>query len=303
MVLGEKLNEFKDESGKIAVSVWQAESDVATSINKVEVEVGPEWVCIGGGGRGSEEPGQFLTASYPIGPWKGWSVATKDHLTPDPNVITGWAIGMKIDGLSRDELISNLFIGSSLSPPQSHNDHTLTINNQEFKVLGGGFKVGIGTQQPDMGNFATGSFPDSSFGWRARSKDMVIITPLPIAVHVIGIKQTLLKPNPKDPTKPTIFGRIDITFDSAETLPSAQHPVSTAKLFPGYVLCGGGALANQLYWIRGSYLWALEPVTERTENPTKQSFTGRSKDHYWEEYCTITAFAMGIKFIAPEIDL
>lgn len=233
----------------------------------------------------------MLTASYPIAGWKGWAVSSKSHITPDPTVITVWGIGMKIEGLTRNQLISNLIMQPLPSAPSSHNDFGVNLTNRDYALLGGGFKIGEQPQQPNSANIATGSFLDNSFGWRARSKDMDIVTPLPIRVFVIGIKRTIMQPSNPDKA----FGYIDVTFNSQETLPNKAHPVSTAPVIGGYALCGGGAVTHFSYWGGGSYLWALEPVTEITEDPLKQTFTGRAKDHHHEDPATITAYAMGVK--------
>ena len=92
-----------------------------------------------------------------------------------------------------------------------------------------------------------------------------------------------------------MFGHIDVAFNSDEAVPNASHPVSTARVLPGYALCGGGAVTHFTYWDKGSYLWDLEPVTEETEDPTKQRFTGRAKDHHRADPATITTYALGVK--------
>jgi arginine/lysine/ornithine decarboxylase len=55
--------------------------------------------------------------------WKGWTVATRDHEVADPCKLMGFALGMKVDGLSREELISNLKIFTELdASPKSHTE-------------------------------------------------------------------------------------------------------------------------------------------------------------------------------------
>jgi hypothetical protein len=288
------LNEFKDSSGRISVSVWRRESETSQSLfNNFEVDVGEEWVCVGGGGTGSESPGHLLTASYPYGDWKGWRISSKDHVTPSPTIITAYAIGMKIEGLTRDELKNNLSLDSFLSDSNSHNSQGVLVKD-EYLLLGGGFQVTM--QPPGKGNLGVASFLGSSIEWRARSKDMEIVSPSPIRVYAVGIKPTLTKLDPSDPKNPITVGRVDVTFDSTESVPSKDHPVSTAKVLTDYALCGGGAVAHCNYWSDGSYLWSLEPVTEETQDPEKQTFTGKSKDHIRSDPSTITAYAMGIKF-------
>ncbi len=295
-----KLNEFRDKSGIIRISVWESRatnpSDLHTDVECNIANEEGEWVCVGGGGRGSKEPGHLLTASYPMENWKGWQVSSKSHQASDPTVTTVWAIGMIIDGLSREQLISNLRLESLASPPNSHNDFNVDLSldqfeEQDYVLLGGGFKVGMDAQEEGMGNFGTASFIDNSFGWRARSKDMDIVTPLPINVYTIGIKQTIKKPdNPEED-----FGYVNVAFSSNESLPNDPHPESKATVPLNYALCGGGACTHFSYWNGGSYLWSLEPVTERTEDPAKQSFTARAKDHFTQDPATITTYAMGVR--------
>lgn len=66
-----------------------------------------------------------------------------------------------------------------------------------------------------------------------------------------------------------------------------------------YALCGGGAVTHFSYWDGGSYLWSLEPVTEDTSDPAKQSFTAKAKDHHRVDPATITVYAMGVRLHLP----
>ena len=78
--------------GKITISIWTATDPASTNPTKdhhdFTLEIGPGWVCIGGGTRGRSGPfaGNFLTKSAPtLGTdgkpnFMGWSVVTRDHL-------------------------------------------------------------------------------------------------------------------------------------------------------------------------------------------------------------------------------
>jgi hypothetical protein len=67
------------------------------------------------GGKGS-----LLYASYPSRDLKSWTIKAKDHLPPDPCVIQGYAIGVRIKGLTRDQLMAHMNVGeiSSWNPTQ-----------------------------------------------------------------------------------------------------------------------------------------------------------------------------------------
>ena len=52
------------------------------SVNHSSIVSG-DMVLIGSGGRGHDDPGAFLTASYPDRDLRSWLVSTKDHDNPD----------------------------------------------------------------------------------------------------------------------------------------------------------------------------------------------------------------------------
>lgn len=236
--------------------------------------------------------------------WKGWTVATRDHEVADPCKLVGFALGMKVDGLSREELISNLKIFTeSDANPISHPELSCYVEDG-FILLGGGFEV---LDQDGAGNIATASFPNSTYSWMARSRDEDIPAPSRLRVFAIGISPNLMKPNPAGP--PTSIGNIDTTFASSESLASWAC-VATRTLSPGYALCGGGACAH-FGMVRGDtfpnlqidrnapmFIWSLEPMIAAQPPPTApdQSFTGNSFIHRWSCVGTITAYAMGIRF-------
>ena len=242
----------------------------------------------------------MLTASYPYGNWKGWRVSSKDHITPNPTILKAYAIGMKIDDLSRNELISNLRLVTSPPIPGASPNFIVAEMGKAHLLIGGGFQV---TDQPTgKGNIGTACYLDGSNQWAARSKDSEIVSPSPLNVFAIGIKPLLTKPNAQNPNEPIKVGYVDVAFDSEESLNSEAHSVSTATLPDGYALCGGGAVAHCHYWGRGSYLWSLEPVTDvpkGSQTPPPQTFTGKSKDHFKPDPSTITTYAIGIKFRTP----
>jgi hypothetical protein len=310
---GTKSNiNITDASGKITISLWTFTNPNPQGHNDIQVNVGDEegggWVCIGGGGRGNGVPGNFLIASYPVGfppepdggpatnDWKSWRVSSRDHVYSDVFALTGFAIGMRIEGLSRQELISNLSRNSSISNAASHPDQVCFVE-PGYLLLGGGFDI---LDQPDGGgNLATASFPDSTISWRGRSKDESIISESRIRVFAIGIMPTIktLDPTPNDPNHKKSWN-IVTTFASFDS-PGYMFPFlpeSTVSPLPGFALCGGGAAIRPS---DGSLLYDLEPellaaVTPQTF-PT-QRFKGKGAMHMSNTHSTITAYAMGIKF-------
>jgi hypothetical protein len=323
LVLGRRINEVSDTSGKLTLSVWKA-TDVLSGVHDFQVDVADDWVCIGGGGTGRElswEGGpnfttiyhgaNYLTASFPSVDndgnhnWKGWKIKSKDHIHANPWALIGYAIGMKHSDLNRGELISNLKIFQDVGMEVPHPEFR-TYLDQGYVLLGGGFHVV--NQPPGKGNIGTASFPDSTISWRARSADMAVPSPSRLDVFAIGIREELKKPHPDGPD----IGNAITSYSSTEFLsippaiPGSINPVSVAQPLPGFALCGGGGASHP--GDLACYLYALEPTTLENPitpsdpipaplilDPFSQTFTAKSTGGY--SITTNTAYAMGIKFV------
>ena len=271
---------------------------------KIEIGVlnDDNWVCVGGGGTGHHDPGNYLTASFPSDDFKSWNVYSRDHIETDSFPLIGYAIGMKIEDLSKAELVENLHIFKDPGASEHHPDRSCTVNTEFSMLVGGGFQVldqPSDTADPPQlgGNMATGSFPDSTISWRGNSKDHIHDSPSRISVYAIGIRPSIIRGDD------SIFGNVVTMYHSYEKRIGQDFAESMVRPLPGMALCGGGAAAH---WYKGMLLWALEPTTiEGPITPNDQSFTGKSKNgNNWfsyedfesPDYSTVTAYAMGIKF-------
>ena len=318
---GRKINEFS--AGGVIVSVWKDIDPPKHHHNDFQVDVGvlgdDDWVCIGGGGKGHLYPGNYLTASFPSDDFKSWKLRSRDHIDGDESPLIGYAIGMKIPGLTKAELISNLKIFPNDSVETNHPFTSAWIDGDEYTLLGGGAHI---TRQPSEdpqsgeigGNMLTGCYIDSTISWHARSKDHFYPWKSPITAFAIGIRKTLKKGN-------EVFGTAITTFHSLDTQPQAYDLTeTTVRPLPGYALCGGGGAA---YFRESVLILALVPTTlENFPTPTDptplpvilaqndQSFTAIAKgaqnefpgyhalqDPNPHESAHLTAFAMGIKVI------
>jgi hypothetical protein len=202
-----------------------------------------------------------------------WLVSSKDHMDADPHYLVGFAIGMKIEGMSRDDLLNCIQFFKQDVAPAPHPEATASIPN-EYVLLGGGFNV-LWEQTGGAGNLATASYPTPSSGWTAwtaRSKDHEIPDPSSIITYAIGIRRKLP------------VGSVLLNVQS-ETSGVAPHPRSTATLPDGFVITGGGA---EVHWKgAGNLLWDLEP--------NAGGFTAASKDHDISDPSSITTYALGIQ--------
>jgi hypothetical protein len=272
--VGTHLNTFNDASGRVTVAVFSHHGNPAQAHwNEEEILVGdPDMIAIGGGGTGSVFPeGNMLTSSHPNDDLSGWVVSSKDHEVSSPVELVTFVIGMKIAGMSKQDLRNSVFISQADSGEAPHPEAETGVPSNEFVLVGGGFRV----DWHGAGNLATASFPSTEFSWKARSKDHDISDPANIHVWAIGLRRFLP------------VGTVIVDIERSD---SAQepHPAADATLASGFALTGGGAEVH--FNGAGSLLWKLEPST--SQNPT---FSAASKDHVDPDPSTITAFALGIR--------
>ncbi|GGP45237.1 hypothetical protein [Streptomyces abikoensis] len=278
---------YHDASGRVTVAVFselaQPPQEVWTD-HRVQV-TDPSMIAIGGGATGAEYPyGAYLTASYPSNDLSSWIVSSKDHNgRRQPHELNGYAIGLKIEGVDRDQLRAWINSCSTSRPsgaPAPAPQATAGINSDRCVLLGGGFKV----DWLGKGNIATASYPamasSSSSGstWTVRSKDHMVDDPARITSYAMGI--------PKSLPVGTVLSRAFSGSGGA-----AQHPTATAQVDDGWSLTGAGA--RVFYHADGSLLWNLQPVV----NDTQQYVTAASKDHDSTDAASIVAWAIAIRLV------
>jgi vibriolysin len=207
------------------------------------------------------EPGNLLTASYPLSPTQ-WFVAGKDHESASPATITAYAFGLLDPNNEWDVVVDS---NTSLKLPHPEAIARLRAG---YVMTGGGAFVNYS----GAGNLLTASYPDSESSWRARSKDHDTPDPSQITAYVIGIKHNQL------------LHRAQHSITNA-TGASASHPTAQVQVAAGYTLCGGGAIDN--YTGDGNLLTA--------SYPNGSLWMAAGKDHEHPDPSSITAYAIGIQ--------
>jgi hypothetical protein len=272
--VGTHLNTFHDASGRVTVTVFshRGSPPQAHWINE-EVLVGEgDMIAIGGGGVGTDFPqGSLLTASYPNDNLSGWVVSSKDHEVSNPSELITYVIGLRIEGMSRQQLLDAVFVSQGDSGEAPHPEAETGVPSNDFVLVGGGFRV----DWHGAGNLATASFPSTEFSWKARSKDHHIPDPSNLRVFAICLRRNLP------------VGQVT-TFIARSDALQAPHPAAVATLPPGFALTGGGGEVH--FNGAGNLLWKLEPATSINPN-----FSAASKDHITPDPSTITAYALGIQ--------
>ena len=269
-----QIRQQTDASGKITVAVFErVAGSPQQHFRDFSIQVPDQFVAVGGGVEGDNQPhGNLLTASYPNFNLSEWLVSTKDHLDANPTQIKAYAIGLKIDGLSRNQLLRRIVVNVNTSGYVHHPDISVGVP-EEFVMIGGGFKV----NWFGAGNLATASYPETMFDWRAKSKDHVAPSPAWLQVYAIGLTETI----------PGIGSMVvDITSRGSGT---AQHPASVANTTAGFVLTGCGAHVN--WFGAGNLLWKMKPITQSSQHGCEAA----SKDHRIPSPATITTYAVGLQ--------
>lgn len=235
------------------------------------IAVPPDMVAIGGGVTAVEgAAGVLLTASYPNKDLSAWMVSAKDHRDPQPYYLDGYAIGLKVNGMSRAELLRCISVVTADSPVDPHPEATAELPDG-FVLVSGGFNV----FWQGAGNLATASFPSDTWKWTARSKDHEDPGPASIRSYAIGLRQQLP------------VGKVTVVA-AEKTSPVAAHPTATALLPENYALTGVGA---EVHWQGdGNLLWQLRPEISATAIGAIAS----SKDHDVSDPSALTVYALGM---------
>ena len=159
----------KDASGELEIGIYKKQSpEFRQQFTDFAVEVDdPDMVVIGGGGVADGVVGAFLTASYPNDALTAWLISSKDHINPAPHQLIGYAIGLKVKGGTRTDLIPYIHVHSNSSEVAPHPEAYAPVNAADLDEIriGGGFKV----HWTGAGNLATGSLPDSDDYFRVES--------------------------------------------------------------------------------------------------------------------------------------
>jgi hypothetical protein len=271
-----------DDSGKIEVGVFQDQVPTAASKHELDIDVDEDMIAVGGGGIGSRDPGALLTASRPTDGLRGWRVASTDHSAQDEHRLEGFALGLKIAGMSRSKLLANIRMVSARRGAVHHPEISAQLpgfvseEERGFLLISGGFEV----LPNDDANLATASYPEFERGWRSASKDHVTPALAGIDSYVIGIQPVLP------------VGRIVVETVSAESRFS-DRPVANAELNPAFALTGIGALVR---WTEpGCLIWKLTPLLQNAAGADVQGVDAAAKDHLESSRATMQVWALGIR--------
>src|SRR5262249_26157428 len=131
--------EATDASGRLHVQVVSCFNGAPEQHPKVACSVDPSFVVVGGGARTFYSAvGALLTETRPFdGQLQQWVAASKDHGTGDAHYLQAYAIGMRLDGVSRADLLAQMQLKSVTSGIAPH--PLVDVSTDEgFTMIGGG---------------------------------------------------------------------------------------------------------------------------------------------------------------------
>jgi hypothetical protein len=269
--MSQKYLDAADSSGKVKIALFSDRTpDQAEHHNDIPCAVPNDMVVVGGGATGDADPGALLTASYPSADRSAWLASSASHRVSSPHRLEIYAIGMKIQGMSRADLLANLHYGQLESSTAAHPTVTLGAPPSGFTLISGGFRVNGPL------NLATNSFPSLGVNWRVASQDHINPSPCTITAFAISIRTNL----------PGV-GTVEC-FITHSTSPEEAHPGATVLASSSTALTGIGA--QTFTGGPGQFLFHLRP--HGIKNGGAQV---TSKDHIKPSPGKIEATALGIR--------
>ncbi|RKT09861.1 hypothetical protein BX285_6974 [Streptomyces sp. 1114.5] len=258
----------------ITITVFLDRSpDVSGHHNDVPCAVPGDMVAVGGGATGTDTPsGALLTASYPNADASAWLASSADHIASNPHTLEVYAIGMKIKGMSRADLLHRMNYSQVESSSASRPNATLGPPPPGYTLISGGFRVN------GPANLATASFPSQGVLWKVASKDHIVPSPCSITAFAISVQTNLP------------IGNVEC-FIRSQTSSEEAHPSATVEIPQDCALTGIGAETLVASTDPGQLLWHLRPI----ENGARVA----SQDHTEPSPGKITASALGIRIVAP----
>lgn len=240
-----------DESGLIEIIVSKRE--VFGQHNSISATIPDNYVLIGGGATVSNGDG-LLMKSCPDSNLKRWYAQSKDLGYTSPHKLTVHAVGLKLKGISQEQLRQQMTIRSATSFMASHPQTSVSLP-QEYTLIGGGAAI---NSNGENGSFLTKSIPNKN-NWYAAGKDHLRIEPSSITAYAIGIKN----PIPG-------FGELEISYDSVSHWIGQSSIKYTEDVGPEWLISCPGAETTFTTKV-GRILTIIEPAYTNV--------TVGSKDH------------------------
>ncbi|TMP39561.1 hypothetical protein [Pseudoalteromonas rubra] len=184
-----------DGSGRIHMRVWKYTLNSTSSNHTAKLTVPGDWVAVGGGVDLKISRSVLITASYPdTATQQSWIVSTQADKSTSDHELTAYAIGIKIEGISRGDIRKHNIIKSwcgngEAKNASAGNASSITIPNIGYLMISGGAK-----SAPKAGHKfgpVYSSAPKGWDQWTAASKKLKDSNNHPLTSCVVGIRKDL----------------------------------------------------------------------------------------------------------------
>ncbi|MCO7189523.1 MULTISPECIES: hypothetical protein [unclassified Pseudoalteromonas] len=183
-----------DGSGRIHMQVWKYTLDSNNSNHTTRLTIPHDWVVVGGGVDLKVNNSALIAASYPdIETQQSWIVSTLADKSSADHALTAYAIGIKIEGISRSDMGKHSIV-KSWCKNEVQNDSadvasSATIPDNGYLMISGGAKA---TQNAERGSAPVyASAPGRWDQWIAASKKASDINSPALTSCVVGIRKDL----------------------------------------------------------------------------------------------------------------
>lgn len=214
----------QDWSGLVEIIILKKE--ITGQHPTTYVDIPSDYVLIGGGAKVSNvgKNGALLTQSYPSSDLTRWYGASKDHKKASNHKLEVFAVGLKLKGISRDQLKQYMVVTSSTSAKANHPATQANLPSG-YTLIGGGAKV----NWTGDGSLLVKSIPNGN-AWAVSGKDHITKSPATVTAYAIGIKPNI-----------TSFGTLEISRESASKWVSQLGTEITQSIDSDWLIsCPGG---------------------------------------------------------------
>ena len=296
-----------DASGRVTTGIWTAHSLASPDLRQITFTP-PDFVAVGGGFTGATTPTPVLMWSNEQASESGYNQWVGVGTSSPPGaqaVVTGYAIGLKIEGLSLTQLTQLITAtsGSPSFPVSRRPSMTQTVSvvyPQSTAAIGGGGQTGppgqyLNVSEPQTWQqcFANSTCEELVSGWKVSS-----ITTEPRlrrdASPTVGQVQTQLTTLPKTLTIAEQTFHVETWVLSANSASSPQ-PSASVTLPIDYALTsvGATAISSGFSPAGGNFIWSLVP--------TQGGASGSSIMLPFARPGVLTVHAVGMKLVAGPI--
>ena len=270
------VREYWDCRGRVQTAVWVCHTTSAAEVHTVTCPVkNSDYVAVGGGAwvpTGQDFPGAFIIDQRVVlGSRAAFRASSKSHDRSHPHQLMVFVFGLKLLGVPRDQLVSNLSEVHGSTIANSTPETWFDVPSGRILLSGSVFVPWFQGSGP--GHLLVGSWGSGS-SWGVRSKDHIH----PQALDTSGFATSIA----------SSVGGIDLVGVESGTAVSVNSGVAEAKVAaPRMALTGIGAWAS--YNGPGRMLFKIAPSLDG------QHIVVQSKDHLHSDGGTTWVNALGLR--------